>query len=65
MQAVPDIVFHASIRRGMTRLEPRVGTHGQAWIYAARNEVFSMMFLTKTDDFVCASGDDNMAQSCT
>ena len=56
MTQIPDRVYHASQRQGLTRIEPRVGTHGQAWIYAARDLATVSMFLGQHHDFILASG---------
>lgn len=52
----PQLVYHASHTQGLTRLTPQVSTHGQAWLYATDDPAMSAIFLTRTDDFVCASG---------
>jgi hypothetical protein len=53
---VPPEVFHASKISGLQRLEPRVSTHGKAWIYAARGQLTASMFLGKHSDFILGSG---------
>jgi hypothetical protein len=49
-------VYHASKTSGLKRIEPQVSTHGQAWIYAARNELTAAMFLGRHHDFILGSG---------
>lgn len=53
---IPDRVYHASQQQGLTLIEPRVGTHGQAWVYAARDLVIASIFLGQHHDFILASG---------
>jgi hypothetical protein len=56
MTQIPDRVYHSSIRQHLRLIEPRVGTHGQAWVYAARDLVTASMFLGQHHDFILASG---------
>lgn len=56
MNDVPLEVFHASNISGLKRLEPRVSTHGKAWIYAARDLLTASMFLGRHHDFILGSG---------
>jgi hypothetical protein len=53
---ISDRVYHASQRQGLRLIEPRVGTHGQAWVYAARDLVIASIFLGQHHDFILASG---------
>ena len=56
MTQIPDRVYHSSIRQGLSLIEPRVGTHAQAWVYAARDLVIASIFLSQHHDFILASG---------
>lgn len=56
MTQIPDRVYHSSIRQGLRLIEPRVGTHAQAWVYAARDLVIASIFLGQHHDFILASG---------
>ena len=56
MTQIPDRVYHSSIRQGLSLIEPRVGTHAQAWVYAARDLVIASIFLFQHHDFILASG---------
>ena len=60
----PDRVYHASQRQGLRMIEPRVGTHGQPWVYAAKDLVTASMFLGQHHDFILASGFTNMPYIC-
>jgi hypothetical protein len=53
---IPDRVYHASQRQGLKVIEPRVGTHGQAWVYAAKDVVIASIFLGAHTDFILGSG---------
>jgi hypothetical protein len=64
MTQIPDRVYHASIRQGLTMIEPRVGTHGQAWVYAAKDLVTASMFLGEHHDFILASGFADIPYIC-
>jgi hypothetical protein len=64
MTQIPDRVYHAPQRQGLKVIEPRVGTHGQAWIYAAKDLVTASMFLGQHHDFILASGFSNMPYIC-
>jgi hypothetical protein len=61
---IPDRVYHASQRQGLKLIEPRVGTHGQAWVYAASDLVTASMFLGQHHDFILASGVPNVPYIC-
>jgi len=37
-------IYHASRTRGLKVLEPRVGTHKQAWVYATVNPVLALTY---------------------
>ncbi len=45
------VLYHISPAQGLTRLEPRVSTHGKAWVYAVDNLVTGLLFGAKQDDF--------------
>jgi len=50
-------LYHASPVQGLTRLIPRVGTHGQSWVYATDDVAVASVFLGRLGgDFTCASG---------
>lgn len=50
-------LYHASPVQGLTRLVPRVGTHGQNWVYATDDLAVAAVFLGRLGgDFTCASG---------
>jgi hypothetical protein len=61
---IPDRVYHSSIRQGLRLIEPRVGTHGQVWVYAASDLVTASMFLGQHHDFILASGVPNVPYIC-
>jgi hypothetical protein len=61
---IPDRVYHASQRQGLKLIEPRVGTHGQAWVYVASDLVTASMFLGQHHDFILASGFSDMPYIC-
>jgi hypothetical protein len=56
MTQIPNRVYHASQRQGLKVIEPRVGTHGQAWVYAAKDFVIASIFLGAHTDFILGSG---------
>ena len=52
-----DEVYHCSPVQGLTRITPRVSTHGQSWVYATKDKVMSSVFLGREGgDFTCATG---------
>ena len=36
--------YHISSKKGLTELEPRVSTHGKAWVYALTDPVIGLVF---------------------
>lgn len=58
--AVNEPVYHASPVQGLERLEPRPGTHQQAWVYAVRDRAMAAPFLAQGGggDFACGIGRD-------
>ena len=44
------VVYHGSNRRGLTRLDPCVSTHGHAFVYAVRVPAQAIAFLGNVDD---------------
>lgn len=44
-------LYHFSTVQGIKELEPRVSTHGKAWVYAIENPVTGMLFGVRQDDF--------------
>ena len=52
------VVYHVSPVSGLTLLEPRVSTHGKAFVYAIENPVTALLFGVHQDDFdFCISTD--------
>lgn len=45
------MLYHVSPVSGLTTLEPRVSTHGNAYVYAVENMVTGLLFGVKHDDF--------------
>ena len=45
------MLYHVSDQQGLKVLEPRVSTHGKAYVYAIENLVTGLLFGTKQDDF--------------
>jgi hypothetical protein len=64
LKQIPDRLYHASQRQGLRLIEPRVGTHGQAWVYAASDLVTASVFLGQHHDFILASGVGNVPYIC-
>jgi hypothetical protein len=57
MRAGPERLYHASPLQGLTQIVPRVGTHGQNWVYATDDIAVAAVFLGRLGgDFTCASG---------
>ena len=58
------IVFHGSRVSGLTVISPTVSTHGQAYVYAARQRIVALLFLGSWDDFMLnvAYGDDGILE---
>lgn len=50
------VVYHASKVQGLKLIEPRVSSHGQAWVYAAPDLATAAMFLGKHHNFILGSG---------
>ncbi len=60
MSRHPGLLYHASPIQGLTQIVPRVGTHGQSWVYAADDIAVAAVFLGRLGgDFTCASGVHN------
>ena len=51
MKEVGELLFHVSNVSGIRILEPRVSTHGKAYVYAVRNLVTGLVFGARHDDF--------------
>ena len=52
-----DPLYHASPMQGLTQIVPRIGTHGQNWVYATDDIAVAAVFLGRLGgDFTCASG---------
>lgn len=45
------MLYHVSPTGGLKTLQPRVSTHGKAYVYATENMITSLLFGTKKDDF--------------
>ena len=57
MSRQPSLLYHASPVQGLTKIMPRVGTHGQSWVYATDDIAVAAVFLGRLGgDFTCASG---------
>ncbi len=55
---VKNRYYHGSNHLGITQLEPRVSTHGQAWVYATTNPIIAAYFGGTSDDFHMRMGVD-------
>ena len=53
-------LYHASPVQGLKQLDPRPGTHQQAWVYAVRDRAMAAPFLAQGGggDFACGIGRD-------
>ncbi len=50
-------VYHASEKQGLTVIKPAVSTHGKEWVYAAKDMVMGVLFLSgRGGDLTCAIG---------
>ncbi len=50
-------VYHASGKQGLTTLLPRVGTHGEAWVYATRDMALAALHINSSGgDLGCSVG---------
>ena len=59
------MLYHVSAIPDIKVLEPRVSTHGKAYVYAIENLVTGLLFGTKKDDFdFIISTDENGIPSC-
>lgn len=47
-----NYVYHASEVSGLTKLEPRVSTHGESWVYAMEKSEYALMFLGNHSDLI-------------
>lgn len=45
------MLYHISRTQGLSIIEPRVSTHGKAYVYAVENMVTGLLFGAKQDDF--------------
>ena len=45
------MLYHVSATPGLNLLEPRISTHGKAYVYAVDNLVTGLLFGAKKDDF--------------
>ena len=53
------MLYHVSPTPGLRVLEPRVSTHGQAWVYAIANRVTGLLFGARQDDFDFCISEEN------
>jgi hypothetical protein len=52
-----SVLYHASPIQGLVQLQPRVGTHGQPWVYATPDIVIASLFLGRLGgDLTCGVG---------
>lgn len=49
-------VYHASIVRGLRKLNPKKSTHGKVWVYATKHLEVAAAFLARWSDFDLALG---------
>ncbi len=45
------MIYHVSDTAGLTVLQPKISTHGRAYVYAIENLVSGLLFGAKQDDF--------------
>lgn len=55
-------LYHVSCTRGLKTLQPRVSTHGKAWVYAVRDLTTGLLFGARHDDFdyILSNRDDGL-----
>ena len=54
------MLYHVSPSAGLKTLQPRISTHGKAYVYAIENMVTGLLFGVRHDDFdFCISTDEN------
>lgn len=51
IKEVPAILYHVSAISGLTKLEPRMSSHGKAYVYAIEDLTTGLLFGAKHDDF--------------
>lgn len=51
-----NLVYHSSNTRGLSKLEPRVSTHEEPWLYATRDLATSVLFIGCSSDLICQIG---------
>lgn len=51
-------VYHSSSTKGLRKLEPRISTHKQPWVYATKDLATSAMFIGRNYDLICQIGVD-------
>lgn len=58
------MLYHVSPTPGLTRLEPRISSHGKAYVYAVANLTAGLLFGAKQDDFdfIISTEDDGCTQ---
>lgn len=54
-----ELVYHASPLGGLMKIEPRVSTHGESYVYAAKSRALALVFSQKHDDYLFYIGYDN------
>lgn len=51
-------VYHSSRVKGLKKIEPRISTHKQPWVYATKDLATSAMFIGRNYDLICQTGVD-------
>jgi len=52
-------VYHSSPKQHIKIFEPNVSTHGKSWVYATKDKVMSLLFISGIGgDFTCQVGRD-------
>lgn len=51
-----NVVYHSSSISDLKEIMPRVGTHGEPWVYAVSNKAMSAIFLAHGGDMMLGSG---------
>lgn len=52
---IRDLVYHGSLKKGLTSIEPQDGIHGK-YVYASKDPVVAALFLTKWHDYIFRLG---------
>ena len=58
------MVFHGSPTGGLTVIEPKLSSHGEKWVYAAKTRGTALVFLKGWNDFIfnLAYGDEGVLE---